>query len=75
MRLSGRRIAALSIVYLLIYAGVSGAAFERRAAQARRQHGGGDFIYGEGIPGWWIALLVLPPLLLVGWWAWTGRRS
>jgi ABC-type dipeptide/oligopeptide/nickel transport system permease component len=70
MRLSALLVIALSVLYVVLFVvGSAAALWHRTRIKARQQ---GEFMETFSIPMWWWALLVGPPLLLVGFW--IGQR-
>lgn len=76
-RWSGVSVLLACVGYPVLYVAASLLWLQHYARIVVHQQGleGKDYMVGVGVPLWWYALLVLPPLVLVGWWIARRRRS
>jgi hypothetical protein len=70
MRITAARVIAISLLYAVAYIAVSiVVAWHHPQGEARGPQEG-DYLKTISISSWWVALLVVPPLLLAALWAW-----
>jgi hypothetical protein len=69
MRLTGARVIAVGLLYVVAYVAVSIVWFWRHP-QGEAHGPQGDYLKMVSISTWWWVLLVGPPLLLAALWAW-----
>lgn len=72
---SGLRLTLFCGAYVLVTLVATWFAMAIRVRDIRRTQPDGDLLFSFGLPKWWLALLIVPPILLIASWILTsGRR-